>query len=172
MNVLRLVGVLRLILAVSSFPIRVQRKGCVIIPKRFVKRIFRDVAATELVHGRSSMAMTRTKDEVSEKFTGKDLLTTPPRPPMAWRLLRLLFDGITLPFPALRSLVDIDNRRKTREQDEKKIKVGFSLRESLLAIVIYLSLGVVSYSSTVLQGDHSWSLVDALYFGGGSLIYI
>lgn len=84
---------------------------------------------------------------------------------VANKLLRLVFKGVTLPFPTLRNLVDI---KPTPKQEHKKMKmrVGFSMRESILAIVIYLALGVVSYTSTILQRDQAWSFVDALYFGG------
>lgn len=92
----------------------------------------------------------------------------------ASRLLRLLFRGVTMPFPALRSLAETssnsNSNKQTNKRDEKKIRVGFSFRESVLAIAVYLALGVVSYSSTILQHDQAWSLVDALYFGGRTLI--
>jgi potassium channel subfamily K len=78
-------------------------------------------------------------------------------PPLTTRFLNLLFKGITLPFPTLRNLV-------VSEQDEDSTTAGFSLKESLLAIVAYLAVGVVAYSSSWLGGDNTWSMVDALYF--------
>lgn len=84
------------------------------------------------------------------------------------KFLTLLFKGITLPFPTLRNLAEQSSPPSSMDSKERqdKIHVGFSLRESLLAIIIYLILGVISYSSTILQHDQAWSLVDALYFGG------
>ncbi|KAL7562863.1 hypothetical protein ACA910_002478 [Epithemia clementina (nom. ined.)] len=92
------------------------------------------------------------------------------------KFVRLLFQGVTLPFPTLRRLLldqaynngsktaDNDTKRTTHDDDMPK-QIGFSLRECIVAIVLYLALGVVSYSSTVLQKDQCWSFVDALYFG-------
>ncbi len=80
--------------------------------------------------------------------------------PLLSKLLNVLFKGVTMPFPTLRKLSE------TSQDDNRKMRVGFSLRESIMAIVIYLALGVVSYSSTILQHDQAWSFVDALYFGG------
>lgn len=85
-------------------------------------------------------------------------------------LATALFKGMTLPFPALRDLTTKQQPR-TEQQDGSATttRIGFTLRESIAAIVIYLGLGVLSYSS-VLRGSpqakaSSWSLVDALYFG-------
>ena len=83
--------------------------------------------------------------------------------PLVSRLLNAFFNGVTMPFPTLRKLSEHLN---TDNQEPKKIQVGFSVRESILAIVFYLTLGMISYSSTILQKDHAWSWVDALYFGG------
>lgn len=76
------------------------------------------------------------------------------------KVLNGFFKGVTMPFPTLRTLAESSN------DENKTIRVGFSLRESILAIVIYLALGVVSYSSTIFHREQAWSLVDALYFGG------
>ena len=70
------------------------------------------------------------------------------------RFLRLLFKGMTLPFPMLRELggsVDEDNGQAV---------MGFPLRECILAIFSYLCLGTISYSYIF----EKWSLVDSLYF--------
>jgi hypothetical protein len=70
------------------------------------------------------------------------------------RFLTVLFRGMTLPFPTLRNL----SQGSTRDDDASV--VGLSLRESLLAILVYLGLGAIAYHSTVQE----WSFVDALYF--------
>ena len=91
------------------------------------------------------------------------------------KFFRLLFQGITLPFPTLRRLIleshpsehDKDsNSKKSSLSSSQRMAMGFSLKESMIAIAVYLALGAVSYSSTALQKDQRWSLVDALYFGG------
>jgi hypothetical protein len=65
--------------------------------------------------------------------------------PIAYIFLASLWRGITLPFPTLRNA---DN------------SPSFSLQECIIAIVAYLSLGAIAYTSVFEQ----WSLVDALYF--------
>lgn len=60
--------------------------------------------------------------------------------------------GLTLPFPMLRT-VD----KATLSSQSNTI---FSLRECLVAIGAYLSLGAVAYTRVF----ENWSLVDALYF--------
>jgi potassium channel subfamily K len=84
-----------------------------------------------------------------------DAVPKPGDPPLTTRFLNRLFKGMTLPFPILRNLA-------VSEQDSTT--AGFSLKESLLAILAYLALGVVAYSSSWLGGGNNWSLVDALYF--------
>lgn len=83
-------------------------------------------------------------------------------PPVVSRFFQALYKGLTFPFPTLRQLAMEDTSDKTAEQHEAKKQVGFSLREALLAIAVYLCLGAVSYHSTVVGNE--WSFVDALYF--------
>ena len=65
--------------------------------------------------------------------------------PIAFKFLASLWNGIMLPFPTLRNA---DN------------SPTFTLRECVIAIALYLSLGAVAYTSVF----EKWSLVDALYF--------
>ena len=83
-------------------------------------------------------------------------------PPMA-RFLTMLFRGLTLPFPTLRNLTLLGNKNKKadhNDDDASSSSTGISLRESILAILVYLVLGAFSYHSTIAD----WSFVDALYF--------
>lgn len=68
------------------------------------------------------------------------------------RFISFLFRGMTFPFPTLRHLV----------LDDSSDQEGFSIMESVQAIVMYLLLGACVYHSTVLHED--LSIVDALYF--------
>lgn len=95
--------------------------------------------------------------------SSNDNKTTPAPLDALGKFLHLLYRGATLPFPNLRNL---SNQATRTKKETGKVRVGFSLRESVVAIVVYLALGVVSYSSTLLQHDKAWSMVDALYFGG------
>lgn len=109
----------------------------------------------------SSLFQRKTKDEtnrvVEDDFNGNtnsqnsDLESLPavkvPKRvvPIAYKFLASLWRGITLPFPTLRNA---DN------------SPTFSLQECVIAIVAYLSLGAIAYTSVF----EKWSLVDALYF--------
>jgi potassium channel subfamily K len=85
-------------------------------------------------------------------------------------LLKAFFRGVTLPFPMLRKLADSASpQAKTKMEsltEDPHHRVGFSLNESLLAIALYLALGVAAYSSHFLiqEDQQPWSLIDALYF--------
>lgn len=83
--------------------------------------------------------------------------TSKPKPPVS-RFLRSLFLGLTYPFPTLRKLA-LDDTQTTDQEP----KISVSLREAIFAMVLYLTLGAISYHSTLLQGQ-PWSLVDAIYF--------
>lgn len=69
------------------------------------------------------------------------------------KFIQLLFKGMTLPFPMLRELGNV-------EGDNAQAMLGFSLQECLLAIVSYLCLGTISYSFLF----EKWPLIDSLYF--------
>ncbi len=68
--------------------------------------------------------------------------------------LQNLWKGVTLPFPALRKLV------QTPDGNSHPLSFGMSLREGFLYVLAYLATGVLAYS-VVLE---KWSVVDALYF--------
>ena len=93
-------------------------------------------------------------------------------PVIVTRFLKAFYKGVTFPFPTLRNLaLESPPSSSTSEDKSKQTKIGFSLRESLLAIFVYLIVGAVSYHSTVLQVPatgkapaNSWSFVDAIYF--------
>jgi potassium channel subfamily K len=71
-----------------------------------------------------------------------------------WFFWRSLWKGMTLPFPALRSMVlDVSQPQNA--------SVGFRIRESLAAIVAYLGIGVLAYYCVL---EPTWTVVDALYF--------
>ncbi|GAX19369.1 potassium channel subfamily K, other eukaryote [Fistulifera solaris] len=73
----------------------------------------------------------------------------------AWNaFLQNLWKGVTLPFPALRKLV------QTPDGNSLPISFGMSLREGFLYVLAYLATGVFAYT-VVLE---KWSVVDALYF--------
>ena len=77
----------------------------------------------------------------------KDMLTI---------FVQSLWKGMTLPFPALRRIVVQPSYRN----QNRKMAIGLSFREGLLALFSYLGLGVLAYS-VVLE---KWSIIDALYF--------
>lgn len=78
-------------------------------------------------------------------------------PPTAASVLRTVWKGMTLPFPALHDLgLQIENESKTVTPST----IGVSIQECIVAISMYLLTGVVAFS---LVFEH-WSLVDALYF--------
>ena len=86
-------------------------------------------------------------------------------PPLS-RFLKALYQGLTFPFPTLRQLT-LESTSTTADHKLKVKQIGFSLREALFAIAVYLCFGAVSYHSTVLQahdGTLPWSFIDALYF--------
>ena len=81
------------------------------------------------------------------------------------RFFKALYQGLTLPFPTLRQLA-LDTPTGPSSTDKGKkgtTRIGFSFREAIAAIVLYLTLGAVSYHSTVLR-EAPFSWVDALYF--------
>jgi potassium channel subfamily K len=87
------------------------------------------------------------KNDDSEKEIRKDLPTI---------FLRSLWKGITLPYPALRRIVV----QPSSQDSNRKMAIGSSLRECLLALAVYLSTGVLAYTVFL----EKWSVVDALYF--------
>jgi hypothetical protein len=70
--------------------------------------------------------------------------------------LRSLWKGVTLPFPALRNIVLGDGDASS----------STGLRTSVVALLSYLTVGVVSYHKVL---EPQWTLVDALYFSITSL---
>eukprot|EP00977_Amphora_coffeiformis_P005066 scaffold1068_cov167-Amphora_coffeaeformis.AAC.24 len=65
-----------------------------------------------------------------------------------------MFRGMSVPFPALRRVMLYPSRKN------KILAIGLSMREGLVALLIYLAAGVLAYHRVVEQ----WSIVDALYF--------
>ena len=65
-----------------------------------------------------------------------------------------MFRGMSVPFPALRRVMLYPSRKN------KILAIGLSMREGLVALSVYLSVGVLAYHRLVEQ----WSIVDALYF--------
>ena len=97
----------------------------------------------------------------------------PESPILVSRFLKALYKGVTFPFPTLRRLAldTTPTSGSNTTSTSSAIQIGFSLRESILAIIVYLVVGAVSYHSTILQGPNGgqslsskWSFVDAAYF--------
>ncbi|KAL3912668.1 MAG: hypothetical protein SGILL_006793 [Bacillariaceae sp.] len=62
----------------------------------------------------------------------------------------------------LRELANIDDdNNKNSSSADASSSLGFSLRECLLAILAYLSLGTLAYSFIL---EEHWSIIDSLYF--------
>ena len=77
---------------------------------------------------------------------------------LAARFLESFWKGITLPFPALRSIAlhpDFTNTNKN-----KNLSVGLTFREGLIILAAYLAVGVFSYHLVL----EKWSIIDSLYF--------
>jgi potassium channel subfamily K, other eukaryote len=92
--------------------------------------------------------------------------------------VRSIYLGMTLPFPQLRDTIvsqldrseaaaaaaaadnDNGNNQETATAPLPP-SLGFSIRDSILGIASYLTIGVVAYSLVL---EDSWSVVDALYF--------
>ena len=84
-------------------------------------------------------------------------------PPIA-RFFKALYQGLTFPFPTLRKLaMDTPDFTSSNNDKMEATNIGFSFREAIAAIVVYLTLGAVSYHSTVFR-ETPFSWVDALYF--------
>jgi potassium channel subfamily K len=88
----------------------------------------------------------------------KDKESAIPIPKPVSRFFTALYKGVTSPFPILRKIAFESSKDKSGETKQ----VGFSLKEALVAMAVYLSLGAISYHSTVV--GNQWSFVDAFYF--------
>lgn len=62
--------------------------------------------------------------------------------------------GLTVPFPALRRVILYPSRKN------KILSIGLSTKEGLLAVLAYLSIGVIAYHRVV----ERFSVADSLYF--------
>ena len=111
------------------------------------------------------LTTTTTPDTISNTTSTTTASTTTGR-----RIASILSRGISVPFPTLRQLI-----LTTKQQQEEtantssssSYKLGLSVQESIIAISLYLALGVVSYHFGVSALDiqkQPWSIIDALYF--------
>lgn len=81
------------------------------------------------------------------------------------RILGDLFYGLSSPFPDLRNILrtrsrDDTSRSDDNEDDRHRLVASLTLRNASLAIISYLTVGVLAYHVLF----EKWSIVDALYF--------
>jgi hypothetical protein len=83
------------------------------------------------------------------------------RTPLAVRILGNMFYALTAPFPDLRKLLQSRGSLSDDDDDDDPTNnLVLPLRTALLAVTIYLSIGVLSYHVLF----EKWSIVDAIYF--------
>ena len=110
----------------------------------------RQVAAPSFTHRSLPNLKTRrgSNQSSNEVNQGKQNLNLPAI------FLRNLWKGMTLPFPTLRKII-------LNKSQNKDMKVGLRVRESLIGVALYLLAGVLSYHFLL---EESWSIVDSIYF--------
>jgi hypothetical protein len=81
------------------------------------------------------------------------------------RIIGDLFYGLTSPFPDLRNILRTRSREDASKSDnsadrQRMVVISLPLRGALIAIISYLSVGVLAYHVLF----EKWSIVDSLYF--------
>lgn len=132
-----------LLLVVVLFPCAAFQSHPTRLSVPWTSKVTRRQAQTTVL--RMSLPDSSDDDETAQQQHGNALLNS---------FVRNLLRGMFVPFPSLRRLVLYPGA------PQSSLSVGWSLREGLTAVALYLAAGVVAYHRIF---EH-WSLVDALYF--------